>query len=398
VCSCMGEERESQDPLNASEFSTPSAADESLTPRPYEALYIHVPFCTARCAYCAFYSVAGAPNSLRQRWLARVRQEFAEFAERSAPLCSVYIGGGTPTVLGPAELRALFQAVRDWFRLSPDAEVTVECNPETLTPARADALAEGGVNRVSLGVQTWRPPLRAILERRGSIDAIPRAVAALRTRGIGNIGVDLIYGIPGQTLAAWRDDLRRTVDLDVVHVSTYELTIEEGTRLARGGTRPVQPDLVPEYWALADAVLGQAGMQRYEVSNFARPGCECRHNLWVWYGGTYAGCGPSACSFDGAVRTSCPADIERWLAGAPPEVDRLPREARAAEILAFGLRTAAGWDVATFVERTGCDPFELRGAQLQELESDGLIVISARRIRATARGLLFADTIAERLL
>ncbi|OPZ31055.1 MAG: Oxygen-independent coproporphyrinogen-III oxidase 1 [Lentisphaerae bacterium ADurb.BinA184] len=365
---------------------------------PFESLYVHVPFCRRKCGYCAFYSVPAAA-ALRRRYLDRLTAEFAESAERCSRLRSVFLGGGTPSVLTAREMAELLAAVRSVFTLVRDAEVTAECNPESLTPAKAEALAAGGVSRVSLGVQSFQARHRRTLQRGGAVAAVAQAVARLRGCGVRNLGLDLIYGIPGQTVAEWGEDVGRACDLGVQHLSTYALTVEEGTRLAAAGVRPADDDRLLAMWERAETVAAAGGLRRYEVSNFARPGRECRHNMDVWHGRTYLGCGPAACSFDGRARWTQPSDLNRWLRRAPPAVDVLPADERAAEVLAFGLRTVAGWEPAAFRRRTGYDAWSLRGDALADLARDGLLTARrGGRLAPTARGLLFHDWILRRLL
>jgi oxygen-independent coproporphyrinogen-3 oxidase len=362
----------------------------------YESLYLHVPFCSAKCDYCAFYSEAASPPARRRAYLDRLRADLAA-ASQPEPLASVFIGGGTPSLLEFPELDELLGLVKEYFRLAPDGEWTVECNPDSLDGAKADLLAAHGVNRVSLGVQSFRPELRATLGRRGSLGDLPATLARLRAAGIARQNLDLIYAIPGQTLAVWRENLARAVGLGVGHVSAYALTIEEGTRLAARLDGP-DDDSFEAMWDAADEVLGNAGIRRYEISNFARPGEECRHNLAVWQGGTYLGCGPAATSFDGRDRWTQPASLADWLGGIPPERDELPPRDRACEILAFGFRTLAGWQWPAFRARTGHDALALRGPELAELVRLGLLAPAGDGLAPTRDGLLLNDSLLASLL
>jgi oxygen-independent coproporphyrinogen-3 oxidase len=310
----------------------------------------------------------------------------------------VYIGGGTPSSLDESELERLLRALRGTFELSPEAEFSVECNPGSLAPARAGALALQGVNRVSLGIQSFDPGLRQTLGRKGSLRDLHDILAVLRSLGLANIGADLIYGIPGQSLPAWRDDLRRACDLGIVHLSTYELTIEEGARLAGKGIPPVDEDRALDMWHVTAEVASEYGLKRYEVSNLAGPDFECRHNDAVWHGGTYLGLGPAASSYDGDARWTNPWDLDRWLAGGESARDVLPPEKRAAEVLGFGLRTVRGWTAEEFRRRTGSDYLKIRGSALRELAREGLLEITGWGVRPTGRGLLLADYVARTLL
>lgn len=364
----------------------------------FNSLYVHVPFCDAKCAYCAFYSEAGLDLSWHRRWQERLEEEFRAHANACTPLSSVFIGGGTPTLLAADELQKLFAAIHRNFRLAGDCEISIEANPGSLTPEKIAILAAGGVNRVSLGVQSFSLRRRQILGRRADPAGVPALLGELRVAGIQRHNLDFIYAIPGQALADWEDDLRRAGDLGITHLSAYALTIEEGTRLADAATPPADDELQVAMWERTAEILGGYGLQRYEISNYARPGAECRHNLDIWFGGTYVGTGPAAASFDGCQRWTNPADLRQWLAGAPAELDKLAPAARAAEILAFGMRTVAGWDLDRFRQRTGFEATALRGDAIAELCQQGLVVLAENRLQCTHNGLLFNDLVLRELL
>jgi oxygen-independent coproporphyrinogen-3 oxidase len=278
------------------------------------------------------------------------------------------------------------------------AEVTVECNPGSLSADKIAILGEFAINRVSLGVQSFQPEHRDTLGRAGPLDDLVDMLSALDREGISNIGMDLIYGIPGQELDDWRSDLHQACEHGIWHLSTYELTWEEGTRLAASNAEPVDEDRALEMWHLADDVTAEYGLSRYEVSNLSRAGRECAHNDAIWHGETYLGLGPAASSFDGTVRRSNPEDISAWLEGAPPERDELSPAERAAEILAFGLRTIRGWTPAEFLDATDHDYMLLRGETLDQLADEGLLLLDRRGVRPTQRGLLCADYIGGQLI
>jgi len=366
--------------------------------RPFTSLYVHVPFCEAKCDYCAFYSVEDTCAGMVEAYLEAVVRDLRAARCRCGPMQSVYVGGGTPSALPAESLATLLGLIREQLTLAPGAEFTVEANPNSLSRDKIGVLARRGVNRVSLGIQSFSARLRRLIGRRGGLEALPDVLDALRTVGIDNIGLDLIYAIPGETLGEWQEDLEKALALNPSHISTYELTVEEGTPLSRRALPAVEEELSVEMWRMAGRILRQAGIRRYEVSNLARPGCQCRHNMDVWHGATYLGCGPAAASFDGQVRTMNPRDLRRWLAGAPPEEDRLPPLKRAAELLGLGLRTLSGWARQEFRQRTGMDYAEIRGEALEELAGEGLLKITEDAVRPTERGLLFADHVADRLL
>mgnify|MGYP001010539453 CR=1 FL=1 len=352
----------------------------------YKHLYIHVPFCRSKCAYCAFYSTAGADEALIDRWLDRILDQYWKNVAAQMPE-TVFIGGGTPTLLPEKQLERLCVAC------DSRSETTIETNPETLTPGKAAALRDH-ITRISMGVQSFNPDFRRILGRQTSCKAIKDAVKIIRTMP-WQFNIDLIYGIPGQTLEDWQDDLRRAVDCGVNHMSCYNLTLEEGTMLAAtsGHDQIVDDELAADMWQMAGEFLSAAGLERYEISNYARPGTECRHNSAVWYGETYLGLGPTACSFDGSKRFAEPPSLESWLAGKPPEEDRIDARMRRNEIFAFGLRTTSGW------RRAQWENWDEILADFRRLRlPDGLFEAGEERIRLTPQGLLLWDSVAEACL
>ena len=358
-------------------------------------LYVHVPFCAKRCDYCAFYTLAGANAELRGRYLNRLIAEFAELAPRCGRLRSIYLGGGTPSHLTPDELRRLFCGLRNEFELAPDIEFSMEANPLSLTPQKLEIMLEAGVNRVSLGVQSFSDATRRAIGRYGDVNKVPEAVALLRSCGVRNFNCDLIYAAPGQTMADLQEDLRHFVELDPPHVSTYSLMVEPDTPLAQRQVQEADGDLIADMWECINETLA---LERYEISNLARPGHSCRHNVVIWKGAPFAGAGPAACWFDGETRWANVADIADWEAGAAPAPDRLPPEERAIEILITGLRTAEGWTAAEFASVTGFDYRELRTPQLTELAADGVILMSEEGVRPSREGLLLHDHIGRTLL
>ena len=359
-------------------------------------LYIHVPFCAGKCDYCAFYSEpAPDPASVRQ-WLDRVLPQLEENAPLLENAETVYFGGGTPSLLPEDILRRLFAAVRE---TAPAAtEVSIEANPFTVTPEKA-AVMTSFANRVSLGVQSFDPALRNAVGRREHAGPGPEeAVRNLRAAGLRNLGLDLMYGLPGETSELWRHDLERALELEPEHISAYSVTPEPGTPFARRIAGQPEDDAFSEaLWEQAGAILGAAGLPRYEISNYARPGFESRHNSNVWHGQTYLGLGPAACSFDGTDRWTQVADLRAWLDGAPPEIDRIPRRARLGEILMMGLRTVRGWTRREYETATG-GSWDGFADQLNDLAERGLVTFTADTIAPTERGLAFWNDVAESLV
>lgn len=363
----------------------------------FESLYIHVPFCTAKCDYCAFYSEPGSNETGRRPYIEKLCAELRENSQKCGVLSSIFVGGGTPSILSKREWECIFREISCDFQLAEDYEWTCEANPESLTPELIECWAENGVNRISMGVQAFQQELRSIIGRRGTLDALPKLIDYIDRNGISRLNLDLIFNIPGQSLAQWRDSLHNAVDFGAEHISAYALTIEEGTPLAARTSQPDDEHFL-EFWDATDEVLDNAGIRRYEISNFAKPSCECRHNLDIWRGATYLGCGPAAASFDGTDRWANVSSISHWLADTPPERDEISPDKRAAEMLAVGMRTVDGWTWDAFQKRTGVDARSLRKSQLETLSRQGLVILDEEGVKPTHQGMLFNDEIAMELL
>lgn len=362
------------------------------------SLYIHVPFCHRKCAYCVFYSVPVARPEIIQRYLQRLDADLEYAATMCGPLDSIYIGGGTPSLLSIPQCQLLLNSIKHYFTIRAGCEFTFECNPGSLSPAKLETLKSFGVNRISLGVQSFNAEHRRTLGRECKDREIADALEMLAHAATPKLGIDLIYGIPGQSLEDWVADLRTACQKGVHHISAYSLTVDEQSQLARAGIEPTAPDLAVEMWDAAATELKEFGLERYEVSNYAQAGHACRHNLDIWHGKPYIGCGPAAASFDGSVRWAQPPDLNAWLRHEAPYIDELTSEKRAAEILAFGLRTVNGWDLPSFKARTGYDAMALRGQIIRQLCRQNLLECRDARLRPTSKGLLFADQVAVDLL
>ncbi len=299
-------------------------------------VYCHVPFCRSKCGYCAFYSEPDAPDSLRKKYLDKLESDLARADWDGMEVETLYLGGGTPSILTVPELERLFGMLRR-LPLGTETEISMECNPETLDEEKI-ALIRTFVTRLSCGVQSFEPRFRRTLGRDCSQEALDRALAGIVAARFSHFNIDLMYAIPGQSLADWGRELDCALACGADHFSCYALTPEEGTRLA--GTT-VDDDLAADMYDLAGMRL-----LRYEISNYASPGGECHHNLNVWCGGLLRGFGPAAASFEGGIRRIEPESLERWLQNVPPEIDEIPLEARFREILAVNLRTVRGWTPA----------------------------------------------------
>lgn len=380
-------------------------------------IYVHVPFCVRKCAYCDFYSVAAGREAMadfrdllvREMDLFRAEQP----AEAEAPADTVYFGGGTPTALGSDALVKLLAAIRDRFRVADDAETTTEANPGAVSAADFAALRAGGFNRVSIGVQSFDPASLATLGRIHGASEIRAAWRDGRAAGIPSMGIDLIFGIPGQTRASFAADLERTAALLPSHVSAYALAPEPGTPLhaaiGRGELRMPTDDDVAEMYEDARRILSAAGLRRYEISNFSLPGAECRHNLKYWRREGYRGFGPSAHGllFPGAratlgLRTANPPSLAEY--GRRIREGHLPwTEVRASdygdvwrESLIFGLRETGGVDAARIEKEIGAPPPELRDA-VEDLVVSGRLLRDGSRLRLPESLLFVSNEVLQRL-
>jgi oxygen-independent coproporphyrinogen-3 oxidase len=375
--------------------------DSLSPPSPAAALYVHVPFCRRKCRYCDFYSLP-CEASAEDRY---VRAVLGELSGRAGalrtPLDTAYVGGGTPTALEAPLLRRLLEAVRDLA--GPRTEFTVEANPGTVDGGRAAVLAECGANRVALGAQSFVPEELLALGRIHTPDDVPAAVASLRSAGIANLGLDLIYGIPGQTLGSWRRSLDSVLSLRPEHLSVYALAFEEGTPLwedlQRGAVAPMEESLQKEcYFAAIEAAEG-AGLGHYEISNFARPGRRCEHNLTYWHNRPYLGVGPAAASYTLGVRRTNSPDLPAWAAAigagreAPAAREQLPGRMAMAETLMLGLRLVEGIDRRELERRFGADAMDAFPRSLRRHAELGTLVVTEDRLRIPPEALFISDAV-----
>lgn len=356
-----------------------------------ENLYIHVPFCNGKCDYCAFYSEPEVQTDSAELWLKKIIEDSRQH-DFIRPLHTIYLGGGTPTALPPEILKRLIKFLKT-LPVTKETEITSECNPGSLNKEKAEILA-GAVNRVSMGAQSFQPELLQRIGRRTKPEQVAETFELLRTfSGIQRIGLDLICALPGETMQHWEADLQQALSLYPEHISAYMLIPEPGTPFTEkyGECPPLSEELQAEMWEFAGTFLAAHGLPRYEISNHAVPGGECRHNLNVWHGETYLGLGPSACSFDGTDRFTNVAPLSEWLKGTLPEIDSVSKETRKREIFIMGLRTVKGWNSSEFNWKEFLP-------ELLQLESDGLIKLEKEIVKPTEQGLLCWNTIAEALI
>ncbi len=362
-------------------------------------IYVHVPFCVRKCSYCDFYSVVGGEEAREEfRALLSVEMDLLlrEFpGEGDAEADTVYFGGGTPTVLGPDRLCGLLEEIRARFPVAESAEVTVEANPGTVSGKDFACLAAGGFTRLSLGVQSFQPRILATLGRIHSAEEILPAYRDAREAGFASVGIDLIFGNPGQGEEDWISDLERAVTLLPDHLSAYALSPEPGTpihaAIEEGGLALPSEDALAGMYSAARETLAAAGYLHYEISNFALPGERCRHNMKYWRREGYLGLGPSAHgllfppSAPLGLRTENPPSLRDYKAalrsGRLPwsEIRNRDREDAWKEALIFGLRTAEGISPGTLSEKYGPPPEEVREA-VENLVASGALLREADRI------------------
>jgi len=372
--------------------------------RPRSA-YLHVPFCTHRCGYCNFTVIAGR-DDLTGAYLDAIEQEL-QLLGQPHEVDTLFLGGGTPTHLSPKELERLLSMATRWFPLAAGAELSVEANPIDITPEKVDVLAAAGVNRVSLGVQSFHDDKLKLLERDHDRAQVEAAAELLLPR-IPNLSIDLIFAAPGETLPQWEDDLRSAIELGPAHISTYGLTFEKGTtfwnRLHHDQLQEVDEELQRAMYLASIDHLTSPGLEHYEVSNFARPGHASQHNMQYWLGKRYFAAGPGASRHVGMIREtnhrSTTAYIRRMQQARSPvaEQEVLTSEMKAREQLVFGLRMLAGVHIPTFQKDTGMTPWELCGTEIDQFLQLELLNYSYERLRLTREGLLLADTICVELL
>jgi oxygen-independent coproporphyrinogen-3 oxidase len=373
-----------------------------------EHLYIHIPFCAAKCDYCAFYSEPTEAAKI-QRFLAALEIEIEQAAPRLVPR-TIFIGGGTPSIFTTEQFERLLSHLESKISnfKSQITEWTVEMNPATVSLEKARLLRSFGVNRASMGVQVLDD---ALLERLGRIHTVAMAhksLDVLREAGFTNINLDFMFAIPGQAPRQWEETLRRAVALAPQHLSTNEQTWEDDTPLLRelqeGRVAPADEATVLAMYQRMQQIAAAAGFRQYEISNFARPGFECRHNLNYWRGGDYIGLGPSACGYVDGRRYKNVANTEVYCerierGESPVDYDeRLSPRARAGEFVAFALRMNDGITATAFQAHTGFRLDHLWPDELRSLVEQGMIEWDGLRLRLTPRGRLLADSVAERFI
>lgn len=370
-------------------------------------IYFHIPFCRRKCVYCNFFSVADLRSRARMVEAMAAELSFRAPGWKDRQLLSVYFGGGTPSLLPTRDIAFLLERTARCLSLSPQAEITLEANPEDITEEKAREWRSAGINRLSVGVQSFDDAALAFMGRRHSGSEAVRAVEILSQAGFSRISLDLIYGVPGRSDAALGREIETAVGLGVEHISAYALTREAGTAwdvgIARGRMPAADDEMASrQYFQVVDA-LERAGYSRYEVSNFARPGARSRHNSAYWSGAPYLGIGPSAHSFDGdRIRRWNVASVGRYLAGGtggdvPFEEEVLSLRDRRNETVMTALRTGEGLPLDPFARQFGAKSFRrLMGDARPFLEAGQLEVVDGA-LRITRAGWFFTDGISAGL-
>ena len=391
------------------------------------SLYVHVPFCLSKCPYCDFNTYQGIESQFGD-YLAAVNGEIEAWARALAhPVVNtVFLGGGTPSYLPDGDVGRILEAITQSYRVGDGAEITAECNPNDLTDAKCVELQAVGINRISMGVQSMDNGLLAMLGRRHDSEEVIEALRSCRRAGFDNVNLDLIYGLPRQTLQQWQDTVERILEQSPEHISMYSLTLEEGTPLRhwvqQGRLPEPDPDLAADMYDLARSALRDAGYHHYEISNWCRAGRESEHNLAYWRNLEWVGVGPGAHSSLGGCRfwtVKSPREYAlkaaEWVARAEPwdrataaRIEGVPtvdglevidEETAAAETMFLGLRLLDGMDVSAASERSGIDLMARYATELAELAEDGLLVWGDDgRLRLAEEAYLVANQVFTRFL
>ena len=379
---------------------------DRLTQHSPTGLYIHVPFCEKRCVYCSFYSTVHGKEE-RDAFVRTLAKELA-FRHNDAPISTLYFGGGTPSQLDDEEMEAVFSAIHRHCVLSPHAEITFEANPDDISQQKVVHLRQLGVNRISLGVQSFDDTRLSFLNRRHTAQQALAAIDILRTKGIENISIDLIFGLPGQQLADWNKELAQAFELPITHLSAYSLMYEKGTPLyyarERGAVKECDEETSLSMFQMLCTSAQCAGFEQYEISNFARPGYRSRHNSSYWHGIPYLGLGPGAHSYDGkncrrvndySLRRYMEAGRAKTFADVPHTIEKLSADKCYDELICTRLRTCEGLSLQEV-------PASRRNALLRmarpHIDAGRLELDADNHLRLTASGIFVSDDVMSDLM
>ncbi len=375
------------------------------------SVYCHVPFCRRKCPYCGFYSEESLDRESISRFQEGALLElrlWRELVGADLPVISIYFGGGTPSLLSPPWFERFIEATASLFTVAVGCEISVEANPDSFSREWLQAIMECGVNRVSIGVQSLDPKGLEALGRLHTLERARSSMLAAKETGIPSVGGDLICGWPGQNLQGWLEELREMAALGVDHLSCYALSLEAGTRLAelvaRGELHPCDDDTVAEMLQEGGRMLRSLGFSHYEISNFARPGHQCLHNLHYWRQGRYIGIGPAAASFMGWTRYKNPPSLRRWLQAleegllAADVECRLTEEEAFREWVVLGLRTGSGISLQEAEKRWGRDPLDYYGHGLDPFFEKDLLRSEGDRLYLSEEGMLLSNRLFVELI
>lgn len=382
------------------------------------AVYLHIPFCRTKCTYCAFNTYTNLDALIEPFVQVLLREiNIVGSSQPGTPVHTVFFGGGTPSLLTASQLGRIIGAVSDVFDLSPDAEVTIEANPNDITEEYLRQVREAGVNRLSLGMQSANDHELKLFARRHDNDQVATAVSAARSAGFDNLNLDLIYGIPHQSLSEWAWSLKQAIALQPDHLSLYALGLEDGTPMKNwvdtGRLPTPDDDLTADMYDLATEHLAAAGYEQYEISNWAKPGYQCRHNLQYWRNLPYVGLGPGAHGYAAGVRYSVILSPQRYIkvlrnaegyfpfpySPATDQAEVVSREGEIAETLIMGLRlTQEGISRAEFRARFGEDLLAIHLDTIEKYARYGLLAVNEQTVRITQQGRLLSNSIFRELV
>lgn len=365
-------------------------------------IYIHVPFCRKRCHYCDFYKTTDFGQKFRLLKGLNKELEIRAPELASDEINTIYLGGGTPSVLQVDELKDLLETIRQNYTLAPDAEITIEANPDDIVEAKLNALRQIGYNRLSMGIQSFSESDLKLMNRRHSAEQAVNSVKLAKNAGFSNISIDLIYGLPNQTLEQWEQNVRKAVDLNVQHISAYHLTYHEGTvfydQLKKGHLHELPDELSLQQFKILVQILKEAGFGQYEISNFCRPGFYSQHNSSYWRSKKYLGIGPSAHSFDLKSRRWNVSSVSKYLEGLEQnksysEAEILSEQDRYNDYIITGLRTI--WGISEETIRNGYSPNYLRHFQQvkQAFLKSGHLITTDSGIGLSTEGMFISDKI-----
>lgn len=359
-----------------------------------KGLYIHIPFCVKKCAYCDFVSYCGREGEF-DSYIDTLKKEMQKYSGEK--LDSVFIGGGTPTVLDAVQIHRLMSDIKNNFELSPECEITSEANPGTVDDEKITAMLDSGINRISIGVQSFNDDELKIIGRIHDAEAAYKTVCRVHECGFKNINIDLMTALPFQTEKSLQNTVKTALSLPITHISAYSLIIEENTPLERmysqGKIQLPTEDEDRGMYAKTVETLANAGFERYEISNFAKKGFECRHNIKYWSCDEYIGIGAAAHSYVGDKRFSNPVLLEDYISGKSGEITNLTNEDKISEFMIMGLRMAKGVEEAEFLKRFGVKIEDVFGNELEKFTKMGLILHQNGRYFLSDRGIDVSNSV-----